>query len=122
MDEKTLVFSEDNVYILPNANITSSGNGSFPPPQLLSSDTGCVNRRSIVQGPFGAIFQGKRGFYQVDRGLNLRYVGGPVEDTLLGDTLNSAVLVPSDLVVRFTGSDSTLYEYTTIPVIGILGT
>ena len=109
------------MYILPNANITSSSKGSFPPPQLLSSDTGCVNRRSIVQGPFGVIFQGKRGFYQVDRGLNLRYVGGPVEDTLLGDTLNSAVLVPSDLVVRFTGSTTPCTSTTTIPVIGILG-
>lgn len=111
MDDKTIAFSDKNVYFIPVGSVDNTGQGALPPPQLIPSDTGCVNKRSVVEGTFGVIFQGRRGFYLLDRGLNLRYIGGPVEDTLVGRTINSAVLVPGEHVVRWTAEPGDSNEY-----------
>lgn len=130
LDDKLLVFTEDKTYVVPEGGPNNLGTGAASPNlTLLSSDTGCLNPRSIAAGPFGVIFQGSRGFYVVDRGLNFHYVGNlettlresaafvggmghsSLTSALLGRIITSAVLVPEAHEIRFTTTSETILVY-----------
>lgn len=116
MDEKVVLLAEEAVYIIPAQAPSDDGQGTPPDPQLLSTDTGCVNKRSVVGGPFGVIFQGRRGFYLVTRSLDVQYIGGPVEDQIDGEEVYTAVVVAEEQEVRFTTSTNNImlvFHYTT---------
>lgn len=108
MDDKVVFFKRDRVYYVTGDGPDNKGaDDTFSPPQPISSDTGCVNRSSVVAGPWGIVFESARGIYLLDRGLQLHYIGGPVEDALAGQTINAAVLVAERSEVRFTLGNAT---------------
>lgn len=111
MDDKVIVCTADNVFWLSGDGPDDLGRGSFSGPTLIPSDTGCVNPRSMVEGPFGVMFQGRRGFYIVSRGLSIEYVGGPVEITLRDLTIRAAVDVPEEQEVRFFTAENVTLVY-----------
>ena len=113
IDEKFVLFTKDQVFIVGSDGPDNRGRGNFTSPRLVNSDTGCSEKRSVVEGPFGVIFRGKRGFYLVDRAGNLSYIGAPVEDTLDGLTITSTVVIAKDQIVKWctTSSISIFYNY-----------
>jgi hypothetical protein len=73
----------------------------FDRPVLIASDVGSTNPNSIVLYSQGVLFQSLKGIYQIDRGLQVSYIGAPVED-YKGLTITSASLIDNKNEVRFT--------------------
>lgn len=77
MDDKLIILKRNKVYLThvlsgPDAN----GNGAdFPPPRELASDTGCIDRKTVVSGPHGVDFLSSRGAFRVTRDLRLQFIG-----------------------------------------------
>ena len=103
MDEKVVVFSRSDIFMLAGDGPNNLGRGpGFVGPRKISSDVGCVNKASVVTGPFGIMFQSERGIYVLSRSLELQYVGSRVEDEITSDTdITAAVLVEDRSQVRF---------------------
>lgn len=113
MDDKLIILKKNLVYYSAGDGPSANGlNNDFLPPQLLASDTGCVDRDSVVLTPVGLMFKSPKGIYILSRGLELQYIGAPVED--YNDlTITSAQLLETRNQVRFTTSSSVelLYDY-----------
>lgn len=112
LDDNIVVTTKDSVYLLSGEGPGASGTKNFAGPTPIPSDSGCVNRRTLVTGPFGILFQGRRGFYIVTRGLTVEYIGAP-EDTVKDLDIKAAVVVPDQQEVRFTTASGTglVYNY-----------
>lgn len=105
MDDKLVAFSATRPYFLPGDGPAPNGQGSDFPGALIpvAAESGCTNPRAIAETPAGIIFLGARGFYLLTRGLEVQYIGRPVEDTLAAfPNVTSGVLVPKSNHVRFT--------------------
>jgi len=91
-DGRVLLFSEYAIYYTYGEGPSDTGQGAgFSEPALLTDTVGCVNKHSVAFGDFGCMFQGDRGFYLVDRGLSLSYVGLPYEDSTRGAVTDTAI-------------------------------
>lgn len=118
LDDKLILFSADGVFWMGPPDHDDQGNGTPPQPEPVPSDTGCTSQQSVVNLPDGVLFAGKRGYYLLDRGLQVRYVGGPIEERLSGRaystsplTINSAVLVAEDHEVRIATDQGYIFVY-----------
>ena len=118
LDDKLLAFSAGEIYVLSGRGPDDGGAGSdFSDLTLVSADAGCIEARSVVSYPDGAFFQSKRGIYQLSRGLQVQYIGAPVEGTVADfPVVTSAVVVPKQNEVRFTctnaaGTDGRVLVY-----------
>jgi hypothetical protein len=105
MDGNLLLWTRGSIFVLPfDAGPNELGTGpEIPLPRRLATDLGCIAPRSIVLMPAGAIFQSSAGLYLLSRGLEVGFVGLPVEDTLAANpTITSALGHPSESTVSFT--------------------
>ena len=104
MDEKVVLFSKTAIFILAGDGPNNLGRGgTFVGPRKVAIGVGCVNRSSVVTGPFGIIFQSEKGLYALGRDLQVNYIGSKVEDHITGDNdVSSAVLLEEKSQVRFT--------------------
>ena len=104
MDEKVVVFSKNDVFVIIGDGPNNLGRGAgFTGPTKVASDVGCVNKSSVVTGPFGVMFQSEKGIYALGRNLQVQYIGSRVEDEVTSPTdITSAVLVENKNQVRFT--------------------
>jgi len=103
----------DNVlYVLTASGILRiAGNGpneentqnDLQGPDIVPSDVGCIESRSIVSTPLGIFFQAQPGLYLLGRGgADVTFVGAPVEDTLAANpVIKAATLHPAKTEVRF---------------------
>lgn len=104
LDEKRIMFSERRIWFVVGDGPTVAGTDNrFSPPQAIQSDVGCTNPRSIVSWPGGVIFQNGVELYNLDRGLQVVWIGKDARDTLATfSEITSAVLVPAENEIRFT--------------------
>lgn len=104
MDEKRIMFSERRIWFVAGDGPTVAGTDNrFTSPQLIQSDVGCTNPRSIVEWPFGVMFQWGSDIYNLTRGLQVEWIGKDSRETLATySQITSAVLVPAENEVRFT--------------------
>lgn len=104
MDDKAVFFSATALNYMLGQGPAPNGTGSdFTLPTPIQSDVGCINPRSVVSMPDGIMFLSDRGIYLLTRGLELVFVGRPVQDTLAAfPNVTSAVLVPKKEQIRFT--------------------
>jgi hypothetical protein len=113
MDQYMIIFKETATWAISGSGPNDLGqDDGFGEPQLISSDIGCKDVKSILQTPDGVICKSNKGIYLLDRGLALTYIGDKVEE------FNSATVTSSDILktsneVRFvTDADKTLvYNY-----------
>jgi hypothetical protein len=107
MDDKVIIFTKSNIYAIAGNGPDDGGRGNdYSGLQLVSSDTGCVDARSIVSSPAGIFFQAPSGIFVLGRDLQIQFIGAPVRDiTDLNSIITSAVLVPAANHVRFTCRD-----------------
>jgi hypothetical protein len=114
MDERLIIFEENQVLFTvgdgpgPDGSTTNS---YFSPPDLITTDVGCIASGSVVQAPMGIMFQSAKGIYLLDRKLEASYIGAPVEDLIQGNTVLSANLMPDRNEIRFALNNGTTVVY-----------
>lgn len=115
LDDKLVLFKRSSIFIAVGHGPDDTGQGddlAQNPAQLLTTDVGCTNQRSIVTTPLGLMFQSPKGIYLLNRSLQVSYIGAPVE-AYNANTVVSAVLIAKQNQVRF-GLDSgvaLVYDY-----------
>lgn len=109
LDDKFIVFKASSVWCFTGTPPDDLGNSSLSDPQLVSSDVGISDPRSLVHTSQGLVFQGSDGrVYRLNRSLQIEPVGGPVEDKTRNTSdgsarqISTAVLVPYANGVRYT--------------------
>ncbi len=109
LDDKVVVFKERAVFVLFGDPGDNTGNGStLETARLVSSDVGCSNPRSVVEGPFGVAFQassesasGRAGIHVLGRDLSFSYPGIASKGVAAGVTFGAGTLVPAEKEVRW---------------------
>lgn len=112
MDGKLIIFRQQSIYFLQGDGPSETGDGSFGDPEIISSDAGCIEPRSVINTPMGLMFKSRKGIYILTRGLSVEYIGAEVEDF---NSANVCASVLSDKYneVRFylTTGDCLVYNY-----------
>lgn len=103
LDDKAVLYTDTKKLVIFGAGPTPSGiNGTYSAPQLLPSDVGCIDPRSVINAPNGQMYQSQRGLYLLTRALQDEYVGSPVEEFVIGSAVTGAVVLENLSQVRFT--------------------
>lgn len=104
MDDKTIIFTKSSIYAIAGNGPDDGGRGSdFSGLQLVSSDSGCIEPRSVVAFPGGIFYQAASGLFMLGRDMQITFIGQAVRDyTDVYTEITSAVLVPAENQVRFT--------------------
>lgn len=107
LDEKLVVFTDRAIYAVFGDGPNAAGQGGFSEPQLVSAETGCRSRNSVLATSQGIWFQGDRGIMLLDRGMQVQFAGAPVQDTIAPNgssttLVTSATLAEDAEEVRFT--------------------
>lgn len=114
IDDKVIVFKEHRIFAFAGDGPDDVGldGDTFQSPQLVTSNVGCTNQRSIVLMPEGLMFQSSKGIYYIDRSLQLVYIGADVE-AFNSQTIKAATLLADkNLVIFVPESGSALvYDY-----------
>lgn len=116
MDDKLIIFKSGATpgpaiwYMTGQGPAPSGNNNDFTDPLPISVDCGCIDRASVVLTPVGLMFKGLKGIYLLDRGLQVSYIGAPVEQYNQYNVV-SAQLIPSTTQVRFLLSNGTILMF-----------
>jgi hypothetical protein len=108
LDEKLIIFKRDRIFKVTGRGGNASGSSSdLTPPDVITSDCGCIDHRSVVVIPQGILFQSDKGIYMLTRGEELTFVGLPVDYYVNNfPTINAATLMPTVMEVRFHAENS----------------
>lgn len=102
MDDKLIIFKANTIFYVVGDGPTPAGtNNDFSPSFKIETDTGCINKKSVVSTPIGTLYQSANGIYLLDRSLQVQYIGAEVE-SFNSNTITSAQLIPGVTQVRFT--------------------
>jgi hypothetical protein len=102
LDDKLILFKRQNILATAFAGPLNTGaQNDVAQPELIPTDSGCDNPRSIVLTPVGLMFQSLKGIYLLDRSLSVSYVGAAVEK-YNDQKITSAILVSNTNLVIFT--------------------
>lgn len=95
LDDKLVIFKERSIFVIFGEGPDDRGVGStLTDPQLVSSDVGCTNPRSVAVTSMGLVFQATDGVpYLLTRQLQVVPIGKAIEDDFDGLTVSAAVLV-----------------------------
>lgn len=100
MDDKLILFYDDFIYVLFGESPGVDGSGGGYETQKLPGEIGLRDVKSVVEVTKGIMFRSRRGFYILNRGLVLDYVGG-VEDVIKGTTVSASVNADGESHVIF---------------------
>lgn len=113
MDEKTVILKKNGLGYFLGDGANDAGTGStLTSFQFIPSDVGCTSSKSVILYPYGLLFRTLKGIYQLDRGIQLKYIGYPVEDYNSQD-ITSALIISNHNQLRFLTSagSSLLFDY-----------
>jgi hypothetical protein len=114
MDDKLILFKEDALLYINGTGPDNTGsNSQYSQPIFITSVVGSSNQQSIVFMPDGLMFQSDKGIWLLGRGMNVEYIGAPVESYTKTAIVQSAVSVPGTTQVRFTldSGITLMYDY-----------
>ena len=81
MDDKVILFKRDSLFYVTGRGPNETGaDNSFSSPDLVSSESGCTDPRSVVLTPKGLMYKGEKGIYILTRGMETMYIGAGVEE------------------------------------------
>ncbi len=101
LDDKLVVFEKNKIHVVYGEGPNGTGTAGAFQVHKVASDVGCIVPQSVIELPVGLLFQSQRGIHLLDRALNVQYIGGGVEDVLVGATVVAATLVADQSEVRF---------------------
>jgi hypothetical protein len=102
LDDKVIVFEPDDIHVIYGEGPDNRGQGQDFAVHYISTDVGCSDQESVVETPMGLLFySAPRGFYLLDRNLQIQFIGKGVEDVALGINVIAATLDPRKAEVRF---------------------
>jgi hypothetical protein len=102
LDDKVVVFEPNDIHVIYGEGPDNRGQGQDFAVNYIATDVGCEDQESVVETPIGLIFYNKpRGFYLLDRNLQIQFIGEGIEDTARDIDILSAVLVKDKAEVRF---------------------
>lgn len=113
MDEKTVLLKENGFMVFIGDGANDAGTGStFSNTQIIPSEVGCTNSKSVALISAGIMFRSLSGIYLLSRGTSVQYLGAEVEAYNAQD-IQSVTLVPGKSQIRIlTSSGSSLvYDY-----------
>ena len=111
MDGRLFIFKDTSVlYTIGDGPAVDGSNSDLIQPQLVTTDVGCTQPRSIVLGPNGLMFKSDKGIYLLDRKLQVSYIGSPVEK-FNSNTITSAILLEKVNEIRFTTLEGEVLVY-----------
>lgn len=111
LDNKIILFKESSVYYMLGNGPNNAGlNDDFTKPEQISDEVGCVENQSIINIPQGILFKSKKGFYLLDRGLNLQYVGSAV-NSFNDYTVTSSLIIEGKNEAKFFLDESYTLTY-----------
>jgi hypothetical protein len=109
LDDKVVIFEPDDIHVIYGEGPDNRGQGQDFAVHYISTDVGCTDQESIIETPIGLIFYSEpRGFYLLDRNLQVQFIGGGIEDTARGINIIAATLVRDKAEVRFVYSGGPL--------------
>lgn len=114
MDDKLIIFKPNALYYINGTGPDNTGaNSQYSEPLFITSVVGSSNQQSIVFMPEGLMFQSDKGIWLLGRGMQVSYIGAPVEEFTKTGIVQSAVSVPGTTQVRFTLSTgiTLMYDY-----------
>ena len=114
MDDKLIIFKKDAIYYVNGTGPDNTGaNSQYSDAIFITAAVGCGNPNSIVLMPNGLMFQSDKGIWLLGRDLSTNYIGAPVEDLSLENTVVSALAIPATNQVRFIldNSETLMYDY-----------
>lgn len=122
LSETLVVFKERAVYLLPGDGYTNdTGGQNYGPARVINSDIGAISQETVALTPLGLIFKSLKGWQLLGNGLQVRYIGGPVED-FDSDTIVAVHAMADQHQVRCVSSGRTLvWDYLASPIQGQLG-
>ena len=113
LNNNLIIFKQNAIYAISGQGATNTGaQNDFTDPQLISSDCGCINPKSVILTSLGLFFQSSKGIYLLNISGQPTYIGAPVE-AFNNQTISSASQIPDTNQVRFTCSDgdTLVYDY-----------
>lgn len=113
LDNKLIVFKERSIFVIFGDGPDNAGGGAaFSRPEMISSEVGCVDPRSICNTSKGVFFKSQKGIYLLSRGLDVVELGAPVYG-FKDQKITSAVMMKDLQQVRFgtKNSDMLVYDY-----------
>jgi len=113
LDSKIVAFEKSRIFVMTGDGPNNLGQqDSFTSLQLVNSDVGCVDFRSVIDTSDGIYFKSTKGIYSLTRSLDIKYTGAPVE-RFNGQTVVDATLVDDRNQIRFLtdAGETLLYDY-----------
>ena len=113
MDDKLIFFKRSSIFIVVGTGPNNLGlQDDFNDAELVTTDTGCLEPKSVVRMPLGLMYKSAKGIYLLDRGLNVKYIGDEVE-SYNADIVTSSELIEQSNQVRFTlaSGKALVYDY-----------
>jgi hypothetical protein len=102
MDDKLIMFKSNALYYMNGTGPDNTGADSqYSEPIFITSVVGSSNQQSIVFMPQGLMFQSDKGIWLLGRGMDVSYIGAPVESYTRTATVLSADSIPGTTQVRF---------------------
>lgn len=113
MDDKLIVFKEQRIFYVAGDGPADNGSqNTFTAAQLVTTDVGCVEPRSICLTAEGLMFKSSKGIYLLDRSLQAVYVGTAVEAHNHEEIVSADMLQGKNQVLFLTSSGlCLLYDY-----------
>jgi len=113
LDDKIIIFKDRTILFTQGDGANNAGaQNSLFFPEVISTNVGTVNPRSIILSPNGIFFKSEKGIYLLGRDLNISYIGADVEEHN-GENITGAVLMKNINQIRFTTENGVclVYDY-----------
>jgi len=105
LDDKLIVFTAQRPFVLFGTGPNDTGVNDQIQVQAVAADVGCTEPASVIAYPSGLLFKSQKGLCELNRALQVRFVGGAVKDLdRLG--VRGASLVADKSKVRFVLNDT----------------
>lgn len=115
MDNKLIVFKERAIYMIFGVGPDTSGNGGYQAPQLVAIGDGvaAAQVRSVISTSDGIYFLSNKGLCLLTRGLQVQYIGKPMQNYTSSFVCTGVVLMPDVTQIRwFSAAGTTIvYDY-----------
>lgn len=111
LDANQIFFCKSSILFINGTGPDLTGtNSQYSEPAQIPSQVGCSNPNSIVQTPYGIMFQSDNGIWMLGRDLSVKYAGKEVE-AYNSIPVTAAACVPGTSEVRFSLNNGTRLVY-----------